>query len=370
MPNTISSCLIVRDAVKTLPKLVMQISSFSDEVIINDTGSIDGTLEWAQQCGNPKLKLFQNPWEKDFALARNQSFDKASMEWIFWVDADDELSPELIKWMNEFRERDIPVDKDCVVLNYLYGPGSNVPNYRLIKRTRFIKWVGRCHEFPSMESCNYIDATDVGDIIHKRGEKHSLRNLEIFIKQMCDCKSMAEITCRDLTYYANELTCLSKQKAFDVYAWLCKQRGLCMFDLANIICTMHGLAEEGSVSWQQFNNAMAHAEFEVDTLRADAVAAIGDGWTHREGMKDEDLRFIKDIARLAQKRVEEARSWDPVSKYGYDERKTLAKIGWLNKFWNGKIVKPKEEEREKEVTSQWVVNTKDVPNLGYVYIKD
>lgn len=58
--NTISSCLIVKDAVKTLPRLVMQLSSFSDEIIINDTGSIDGTLEFLQQSQNPKLTLIQN----------------------------------------------------------------------------------------------------------------------------------------------------------------------------------------------------------------------------------------------------------------------------------------------------------------------
>lgn len=61
------------------------------ELIIVDSGSTDRTLEIAGKYG---AKIFKNQMT-DFSSQRNFGADKASNDWVFFVDADEELSSEL-----------------------------------------------------------------------------------------------------------------------------------------------------------------------------------------------------------------------------------------------------------------------------------
>jgi len=56
-----------------------------------DTGSTDRTVEIARRFG-ARVEFF--PWVDDFAAARNESLRHATGDWIFWMDADDRLTPE------------------------------------------------------------------------------------------------------------------------------------------------------------------------------------------------------------------------------------------------------------------------------------
>lgn len=69
----------------------MSASDFASEIIIVDTGSTDRTMEIARSFG-ARVKHFS--WINDFAVARNVSIKEATSEWIFWLDADDRLSPD------------------------------------------------------------------------------------------------------------------------------------------------------------------------------------------------------------------------------------------------------------------------------------
>ena len=85
---SISLCMIVKDEEKLLPDCLKSIKNFVDEIIIVDTGSSDRSIEIAQRYG---AKLFQHPWENNFAGHRNQSISYATGDWIFIMDADEEF---------------------------------------------------------------------------------------------------------------------------------------------------------------------------------------------------------------------------------------------------------------------------------------
>ncbi len=51
-----------------------------------DTGSRDATRDVARRYTN---RLFEFPWRYDFSAARQFSFDRATGDWVFWLDADD-----------------------------------------------------------------------------------------------------------------------------------------------------------------------------------------------------------------------------------------------------------------------------------------
>lgn len=85
----ISLCMIVRDSARTLGRCLRSIRPWVSEMIVVDTGSVDGTPELARRLG---ARVFHFPWCCDFAAARNESIRHACGQWIFWMDADDTMN--------------------------------------------------------------------------------------------------------------------------------------------------------------------------------------------------------------------------------------------------------------------------------------
>ncbi|MEW5956166.1 MAG: glycosyltransferase [Chloroflexota bacterium] len=88
---SVSFCMIVKNEQKSLAACLKSIGDFASELIIVDTGSTDRTVEIARAFG-AQVRHFD--WIDDFAAARNESLKDASGEWILWLDADDQLSPQ------------------------------------------------------------------------------------------------------------------------------------------------------------------------------------------------------------------------------------------------------------------------------------
>ena len=94
VPNkspTISACMIVKNEEELLPQCLASVRDVVDEIVIVDTGSTDRTVEIAESNG---ARVYHHPWENDFSKHRNQSISYATSDWIFIIDADEELSPE------------------------------------------------------------------------------------------------------------------------------------------------------------------------------------------------------------------------------------------------------------------------------------
>jgi glycosyltransferase involved in cell wall biosynthesis len=68
-------------------------ASFANEVIVLDSGSSDNTLPLAKKLG---AKVFNRPW-KGYGQHKNIAIQLAKHEWIFSLDADERISPELKK---------------------------------------------------------------------------------------------------------------------------------------------------------------------------------------------------------------------------------------------------------------------------------
>lgn len=86
--ETVSLCMIVKDEADCLLAAIQSVRALTDEVIVIDTGSTDGTAEIALAAG---AKLFHVPWTQDFAVARNFALKQASSQWILVLDADEIL---------------------------------------------------------------------------------------------------------------------------------------------------------------------------------------------------------------------------------------------------------------------------------------
>ena len=65
--TTISLCVIARDAAPTLPDCIRSAEELVDEVIILDTGKLNGAGEWAMSNG---AKMIPYQWTGDLSEAR------------------------------------------------------------------------------------------------------------------------------------------------------------------------------------------------------------------------------------------------------------------------------------------------------------
>jgi glycosyltransferase involved in cell wall biosynthesis len=96
---TLSACLIVKNEEKLLPNCLKSIQAVSDEIVVVDTGSTDGTVAIAKEFG---AKVYHYKWNEDFAAARNFTNKKATGDWILQIDADEELYRE-----DQFKVREL-----------------------------------------------------------------------------------------------------------------------------------------------------------------------------------------------------------------------------------------------------------------------
>ena len=86
--TTLSLCMIVKNEESCLDRCLKSVSTFVDEIIIVDTGSTDNTIDIARRY---IARVFEIPWEDDFAAARNISLQYAEKDWILILDADEEI---------------------------------------------------------------------------------------------------------------------------------------------------------------------------------------------------------------------------------------------------------------------------------------
>lgn len=80
--------LIVRDEAEHITRCLRSVQGIADELIVVDTGSTDGTADIARDFG--AVVLFST-WEDDFAKARNMALSRSTTDWIFAIDADEEV---------------------------------------------------------------------------------------------------------------------------------------------------------------------------------------------------------------------------------------------------------------------------------------
>ena len=85
---TISLCMIVKNEEAVLARCLDSIADLMDEIIIVDTGSTDHTKEIAAKYTS---QVYDFKWTSDFSAARNFSFSKANMDYIYAADADEVL---------------------------------------------------------------------------------------------------------------------------------------------------------------------------------------------------------------------------------------------------------------------------------------
>lgn len=199
---TISLCMIVKNEECVLARCLDSVCDLMDEIIVVDTGSTDKTKEIASRYTD---KIYDYTWMNDFSDARNFSFSKATMDYIYAPDADELLDEENRERFRTLKACMLP-EIEIVQMKYVTElPNDAVMNvkkeYRpkLFKRLRTFTWIDPVHETVRLDPV--VFDSDV-EIMHRPVSTHEKRDYTIFVEEL---KRRGTLSPKLRNMYAREL---------------------------------------------------------------------------------------------------------------------------------------------------------------------
>lgn len=102
---------------------------WADEIIVVDSGSTDNTVALAKQYTKNVLTV---EW-KGYGTTKNIALDRASGEWILWLDADERITDDSASEIQAIVQADV----------------AEYAGYRIARRAYFLgKWIKHCGWYP------------------------------------------------------------------------------------------------------------------------------------------------------------------------------------------------------------------------------
>ena len=133
--------MIVRDEERFLPGCLDSLAGIVDEIVVVDTGSTDTSVGIAEARG---AFVFHHVWAEDFAAARNVALDRATGEWILYIDADERLRP--VNRERLVRRLHGAVEIAFTVLFHPFAHSTPYYEYRLWRNDPRVRFRGVIHE--------------------------------------------------------------------------------------------------------------------------------------------------------------------------------------------------------------------------------
>ena len=178
MNKKISAIVIAKNAQELIQDCLESLS-WANEIILVDNGSTDRTDEIAAKYGAKIVRVGKG----DFSYWRNIGAKNAQGNWLFYVDTDERVTPELqkeiLKIITSLEYNAYAVPRKNIVFGRQMKHCGFSPDYvkRLFRRNTFKKWTGKLHEEPNYLADGEIVIGGKGKIGHLKNElihlKHS-----------------------------------------------------------------------------------------------------------------------------------------------------------------------------------------------------
>lgn len=155
-----SAIIITKNEEARIIKCIMSVQ-WADEIIVIDNGSTDETISQAKKTS---AKIITLPGV-NFSALRNKGANEATGKWLLYVDADEIVTSELRKEIEEKLEQSMSayyISRKNFYLGHEWPTKDKM--IRLIKKDALISWTGTLHEHP--EICGNIGELKES-LIHK-----------------------------------------------------------------------------------------------------------------------------------------------------------------------------------------------------------
>lgn len=161
-------------------KTCLESVKWADEIIIMDNGSADDTIKIAREYTN-KIFTFKG---SDFATLRNKGFEKTTGEWVLYLDSDERVLSSLrqeIEALVSFTDMSAyAISRRNIIFGKEVKYGPFWPDWviRLLKKSDFVEWVGKVHEYPKFKGKLGYSKNSLLHLTHRGVDQIVLKSLE------------------------------------------------------------------------------------------------------------------------------------------------------------------------------------------------
>lgn len=164
---TLTIAVLTRNEAQNIPAC-LESAAFADQVLVVDSASTDGTVELARAAG---AEVYLHPDWQGFATQRNRQLEHARGDWIFFLDADEVITPGLAREIQEAVHRDQDRIYDVRWTQVAFGrplthmrKGAGLP--RLFPRRQLLCFEGVVHEGPCLRTPGLPHASLPSPLLH------------------------------------------------------------------------------------------------------------------------------------------------------------------------------------------------------------
>ena len=190
--QTLSVCIIAKDAELFIGRCLNSVKDIADEIIVGiDNTTTDDTLAICNKYGASVIQI-ESPLVTGFEEARNQTLSKASGDWILWIDTDEVLdNPQgILKYLRNNQFNGYAIKQHHFTID---PPGvlkTDLPT-RIFRNNIGIKFFGVVHEHPEFElneGVGLVTLIDESSIAHYGYQNEHIRrgrfsrNIELLVR--------------------------------------------------------------------------------------------------------------------------------------------------------------------------------------------
>lgn len=146
---SISALIIAKNEAAMIVSCIKSVA-WCKEIIVIDDGSIDETREIAESLG-AKVISFKHD---SFARLREEALKRAQFEWVFYIDADERVTPTLAKEIQVMIETSdakvFRVKRENIYFGRKFSGGGWQDDWveRVFFKEALVGWSGQVHESP------------------------------------------------------------------------------------------------------------------------------------------------------------------------------------------------------------------------------
>ncbi|MEG4092162.1 methyltransferase domain-containing protein [Microcoleus sp. Pol12B4] len=141
--QSLSVCMIVQNAEKTLELALESLDGVYDELIVVDGGSTDSTCEIALRYG---AKVINSAWTGNFSDQRNVSLKEVKTDWVFIIDADEFIDLKTLEFLRYVKANATQLDADHFFITRKWiSPFSK--KYYVNSEPHFPDWQCRLYKY-------------------------------------------------------------------------------------------------------------------------------------------------------------------------------------------------------------------------------
>ena len=142
--------ILTKNEEKNIIDVVQNAKRVTEDVLIIDSGSTDGTCELAKEQG---ARVVFRAWDNDFSAQRNFALEQTTAAWVLYLDADERLGDKQVQAIREILQDTKPAQYALIRKSVAFGQEFNhgvlKPDcvYRMFLREN-VHWVNKVHERP------------------------------------------------------------------------------------------------------------------------------------------------------------------------------------------------------------------------------